>query len=140
MTRPSIARLYAVSAGLFCLLDAVWLGPLAGGFYRDQLGDLLAPRANVAAAAVFYAIFIAGLLFFVSVPVLADERPGAVRRAAGRGAFFGLVTYATWDLTNLAVLDGFPLVLAVVDMTWGTVLAASVAAGGVATARRFGWA
>jgi uncharacterized membrane protein len=42
------------------------------------------------------------------------------------GAFFGLVTYATYDLTNLATTKDWPLLVTVVDLIWGTVLAASI--------------
>ena len=72
---------------------------------------------------VFYAIFVAGLVYFVIHPAV-DE--GSWSKALLVGAFFGFVTYATWDLTNLAVLKDFPLSIVPIDMAWGTFLAASV--------------
>ncbi|HSE71215.1 MAG TPA: DUF2177 family protein, partial [Nocardioidaceae bacterium] len=75
------------------------------------------------AAVLFYALFVAGLVHFVVTRSLAER---SLRRALLDGAFFGLVTYATWDLTSLAVLDGFPAALVPVDLAWGTVLAATV--------------
>lgn len=116
---------YLVAAAAFCLVDFLWLGTIAKGLYGRHLGDLLAPKPNVAAAVVFYAIFVAGLVFFVIHPAM---EAGSWQRAVFAGAFFGLVTYATWDLTNLAVLRGFPSSIVPIDMAWGTFLAASVSA------------
>jgi uncharacterized membrane protein len=114
---------YAVAAAAFCLIDFIWLGTIAKQVYADRMGHLLADRPNVAAAVVFYAIFVAGLVYFVIHPAVAD---GSWQQALFVGAFFGLVTYATWDLTNLAVLKDFPLSIVPIDMAWGTFLAASV--------------
>lgn len=127
MGRRSWLGQYAVAAVVFTAVDLVWLGAVANDLYRDVLGDLLADRPNPLAAVVFYAIFVAGLVHFVVRPSLAREPgPSAVRSAAGNGAFFGLVTYATWDLTNLAVLEGFPWQVVPVDLAWGAVLATTV--------------
>lgn len=122
--KPWLAQ-YVVAAIAFCVVDFVWLGTVAQGLYDDRLGDLLADRPNLAAAVAFYAIFVAGLVFFVIHPAL--ER-GSWRHAVLAGAFFGLVTYATWDLTSLAVLEGFPASLVPIDLAWGTFLAAAVSA------------
>ncbi len=124
---------YAVAMVVFLALDLVWLGVVAQPLYDDQLGDLLRDPPNVGAAVAFYALFVAGLLFFVVDPAL---RAGSWRRAWLGGAFFGLVTYATWDLTNLAVLDGFPLAVVPVDLAWGALLSATVAGTTYAVARR----
>jgi uncharacterized membrane protein len=129
---------YVVAAVVFCVLDLLWLGTVAEDTYARHLGDLLAPSPNVAAAFVFYAIFVAGLLYFVIHPAVAA---GSWRRAAGAGAFFGFVTYATWDLTNLAVLRDFPAALVPIDLAWGTFLAAAVSLTTYAVAHRLpGWA
>lgn len=114
---------YLVAAGVFLALDLVWLGLVAQGLYEHFLGDLLADSPNAAAAFVFYAIFVAGLVYFVIAPAV-DEQ--SARTALVRGAAFGLVTYATWDLTNLAVIEGFPIGIVPIDMAWGTFLAAAV--------------
>jgi uncharacterized membrane protein len=114
---------YAVAATVFLALDMLWLVLIAEGLYDRYLGDLLADEPNVAAAVVFYAIFVAGLVHFVIRPALAAQ---SGRKALTDGAAFGLVTYATWDLTSLAVLDDFPVQIVPVDMAWGAVLAAAV--------------
>lgn len=116
---------YAVSLAVFVALDALWLGVVANRWYAVQLGPLQATSPNLVAAVLFYAIFLAGLAYFVIAPAVAAR---SVRRAGGVGAFFGLVTYATWDLTNLAVIQGFPAVIVPVDLAWGMVLSAGVSA------------
>lgn len=128
--RPLLGQ-YLLAMAVFLALDLVWLGVVAQDLYDRQLGDLLAEQPNVAAAFVFYALFVAGLLFFVVRPAL---EAGSGRDALVRGAAFGLVTYATWDLTSLAVIEGFPVTIALVDMAWGAVLAATVS-----TATYHGW-
>lgn len=120
--RPLVGQ-YLVAAVVFLVLDLAWLGLVAQGLYERLLGDLLAEQPNVAAAVAFYAIFLAGLVYFVIAPAV-EER--SLRSALFRGAAFGLVTYATWDLTSLAVIEGFPVAIVPIDMAWGAVLAAAV--------------
>jgi len=100
----------------FVGLDALWLGLVAPRFYRSQIGFLLADRPNWAAAIVFYIVFIAGLVIFVT------GSEDGVLSAALRGALFGFICYATYDLTNLATIKDWPVLLTVVDMCWGTAL------------------
>ncbi len=134
---PWVAR-YAVALLVFLALDMVWLTTIAQGLYRDQLGDLLRDPPNVLAAVVFYALFVAGLVFFVVEPAI---RADSLRRALVTGAFFGVVTYATWDLTNLSVLADFPVAIVPIDLAWGGFVSASVAGATVVLARRFpAWA
>jgi uncharacterized membrane protein len=116
---------YVLAVVAFCLVDLVWLGLVAPRLYEHFLGDLLAPEADALAAGAFYALFVAGLVFFVVRPALERE---SLRRAVGAGAFFGLVTYATWDLTNLAVLRDFPAALVPIDLAWGAFVSATVSA------------
>lgn len=73
---------------------------------------------------MFYLLFIAGMVFFVT------GREGTVMQAVMRGAFFGLICYATYDLTNLATIKDWPVLVTVVDMCWGTILGAGT--GGIA--------
>ncbi len=114
---------YVVAAVVFTVVDGIWLGTIAKDLYAAHLGPLLAPQVNKAAAVGFYAIFLAGLVYFVIHPAVAE---GSWLRAAGAGALFGLATYATWDLTNLAVLKDFPASIVPIDMAWGTFLSATV--------------
>jgi len=113
---------YLVTALIFLALDALWLGLVAPRLYRQHLGDLLAERTNFAAAAVFYLLYVAALLVFVINPAL---REGSVWQAVYMGAFLGLVMYATYDLTNLATLKGWPLNITLIDLAWGSFVTAA---------------
>ena len=123
MSLRSAVGQYLVAAMVFLALDLVWLSLVAQGLYEHFLGDLLADSPNAMAAVVFYAIFVAGLVYFVVAPAVEEQ---SARAAIIRGAAFGLVTYATWDLTSLAVIEGFPVGIVPIDMAWGTFLAATV--------------
>ncbi len=125
---------YFVMLALFPVLDFVWIGTVARGLYQGEIGALLAPRPNLAAAAAFYAIYSAGVLVFAIAPGLA----GDWRRALMLAAFFGLVSYATYDLTNLATLKGFTLKVGLADMAWGAAMTIAVAGVAGLVARRFG--
>ena len=113
---------YLVTALIFLALDALWLGLVAPRLYRQHLGHLLAETTNVLAAAVFYLLYVAALLVFVINPAL---REGAVWQAVYMGAFLGLVMYATYDLTNLATLKGWPLNITLIDLLWGSFVTAA---------------
>ena len=120
-------KLYLVMLAAFLAVDLVWLGVVARAFYRRHLGFLLAPAPNWAAAIVFYLIFVAGLLVFAVAPGLRD---GSLRVTLLHAAFYGFVTYATYDLTNHATVNGWPAVVTLVDMAWGTVLSLVVGLAG----------
>jgi uncharacterized membrane protein len=123
MTTYFYIKLYLLTLAVFLIIDMIWLGLVARTLYRKYLGFLMSPSPNWAAAILFYLLFIAGLLVFAVVPGLKAE---SMSRAVLLGALFGLVSYATYDLTNLATIKDWPLIITIVDMIWGTVLAASV--------------
>jgi uncharacterized membrane protein len=116
-------KLYFITLFAFLVLDMVWLGLIARTFYRKQLDFLLSPNTNWVAAIIFYLLFIIGILVFVVLPGLEDN---SLKTTMLRAALFGLVTYATYDLTNLATVKDWPLVVTVVDLAWGTVLSIAV--------------
>lgn len=89
---------------------------------------------NWVAAILFYLLFISALVLFVIAPAV---REGSWIRALLLGAFFGLVTYATYDLTNLATITDWPLTITIIDLIWGTVLGASVSVITHAIATKF---
>ncbi len=111
------AKLYGLTLLAFLLIDAIWLGLVARGFYGRHLGSLMRANPNWLAAFLFYLLFVTGILLFVSVPASQHD---SAKRALIFGAFFGLVTYATYDLTNLATIKGWPLIVTMVDLAWGT--------------------
>jgi uncharacterized membrane protein len=115
-------KLYLSAFVVFLAIDMVWLTVVAREFYHKQLG-FLQIHFNLWAAFAFYLLFVAGLLVFVIVPAV---EAGSLRKALLLGAFFGLVTYATYDLTNQATVKDWPWILTIVDMTWGAVLATTV--------------
>jgi len=119
MTFKQMLLLYLITLAVFFLIDMVWLGVVAKGFYRKHLGPMLSPKVNWLAAVLFYLLFIVGLLIFAVRPALLRGRPV---EALFLGALLGLISYATYDLTNLAPLKDWPLVVTIVDLVWGTVL------------------
>ncbi|MBK8159263.1 MAG: DUF2177 family protein [Rhodospirillaceae bacterium] len=105
---------------LFILIDGIWLGLVAVDFYREGLGELMAPTPNWAAAVAFYLIYPAGLVF---IAIAGTDRP-AMAGVALRAAVLGFIAYMTYDLTNLATLRDWPLGLSLLDMVWGALLSA----------------
>jgi uncharacterized membrane protein len=128
-------KLYLATLIAFFAVDMVWLGLVARTFYREHLGFLMAPSPNWAAAIVFYLLFIVGILVFVVLPGLqVNSLPTTLLRAA----LFGLITYATYDLTNLATIKDWPVIVTVVDLIWGTVLSVIVSLAGFMAGRWLG--
>lgn len=116
-------KIYLIALPLFLVIDMIWLAVIAKSFYARQLGFLMRPDINWLAAIIFYLLFIAGLVIFVISPAL-DK--GSWQQALLFGALFGLITYATYDLTNLATLKDWPLMVTIVDLIWGAFIAAAV--------------
>jgi len=117
---------YLVSLVLFLALDAVWLLFIAKDFYQKNIGSIMRAEPNLYAAGLFYLIFLAGLVTFVTNPALLKE---SWTHALFFGMFFGLVTYATFDLTSLALLKDFPVKVVIVDLLWGMFIGGAVATG-----------
>lgn len=132
MTAARLLGIYGGTLLAFLALDALWLGVVARGFYARQLGDMLRDDPNWAAAAVFYLIYVVGIVVLAVLPALEGRSPG---RALGLGALLGLVAYGAYDLTNLATLKGFPVRMVGVDLAWGTVLTGLVAWAGYIVGR-----
>lgn len=129
-----LAAAYVFTLIAFLAIDLVWLGIVARDFYRDAIGDLL--QVDLAVAMGFYAVYVTGIVVFAVSPA---DRQGRLGPAALYGALFGFYCYATYDLTNLATLKDWPLVVALVDIPWGTALtSASAIVGAWATRRVLG--
>lgn len=125
---------FATTGLVFIVLDALWLGSMSEKIYRPQLGVLMRESPNWAAAATFYAIYVIALAVLVVLPAI--ER-GAPLSALWRGALFGFAAYATYNLTNLATVRGWPGGLIYIDNAWGTALTAAAAFAGAWIALRF---
>jgi uncharacterized membrane protein len=129
------AALYGICAVVFFALDFVWLSVATGRIYRPYLGDLLSEQPKLGVAAAFYLAFVVGVVLLAVVP---GVREGALVGALWRGALFGLLAYATYDLTNLSTIRGWAWQVSVIDMAWGTALNTVVAGAGFYAARWLG--
>ncbi|MCA9342295.1 DUF2177 family protein [Candidatus Saccharibacteria bacterium] len=113
-----------VAGGVMGLMDFIWLGFLAKKLYFNEMGQILLKEFNMVPALIFYVIYVVGIVIFVINPAL-DKN--SLSHAAIYGALFGLVAYATYDLTSLAVIKGFSTKIVVIDMLWGMLITSSVA-------------
>lgn len=117
-------KLYIITLLIFLGIDSIWLGFVAPSFYRTYIGFIMKENPDLLAAGLFYLLFVFGMVTFVVEPGVRADTPS---QSVLHGALFGLVTYATYDLTNLATLEGWPVIVTVVDMAWGTILSGLVA-------------
>ena len=115
---------FVVASIVMGVLDFIWLVYLSRKFYADALGDLILKKPRMTPAILFYFIYLVGLIFFVIHPSLSA---GSVSTALASGALFGFVAYSTYDLTNLATINGFKTKIVVIDLIWGTFLTATTA-------------
>ncbi|MFF2345047.1 DUF2177 family protein [Pseudarthrobacter sp. NPDC058119] len=107
---------YVVSALIFAVLDVAWILLVANPLYQSQIGHLLAPKANLPGAVLFYAVFVAGMVHYGVRP---NDAGATLRQRVTGAALFGFFTYATWALTGFAVLKDFTALVAVTDVLWG---------------------
>ncbi|MEO5950284.1 MAG: DUF2177 family protein [Candidatus Saccharimonadales bacterium] len=125
---------FLIAGGVMGVFDAFWLTVVANKFYKSQIGTLLLEKPNMTAAILFYIIYVVGVVVFVISPAL---EKGSWLYALTYGALFGLVAYATYDLTNLSTIKGFTVKLVVVDLLWGAFLTAGVSVITYAIIRQF---
>ena len=123
---------YGIMAVVFLAIDLVWLGVIAKNFYQKHLGRFFSDRVNWKAAVIFYLLFILGVMIFSVYPAVAQD---SLVRAMIFGVLFGLFTYATYDLTNLATLKDWPVPIVIVDIIWGMVLCGTVSGAGFGVAK-----
>ena len=116
-------KTFLVAFAVFLGIDILWLTVIAQKFYKAQIGHLMADKARLLPAAIFYVLFIAALVYFVIAPALEHQN---LTRLILSAVVFGLVTYATYDLTNMATLKDWPVLVTVVDLAWGTFISLAV--------------
>jgi uncharacterized membrane protein len=133
MTRSIVA--YLASALAFVSLDFMWLSTASPTIYQEEIGTLLLAQPKMVPAVLFYALYLVGVVVFVVRPALAK---GELSAAATKGALFGVIAYATYDLTNLATLEGFTAKLALIDIVWGGLVTGVSAGVGYLVASRVG--
>ena len=125
MEASKIFITYLLTVPVFFAIDMVWLGLVAKNFYNKHLGKLLTENVIWSAAIIFYLVYIAGILYFAVLPAVEKK---SLSKAVINGALLGGLAYATYDLTNLATLKGWPFTIVWVDILWGMILTALVAA------------
>jgi uncharacterized membrane protein len=129
------AWIYAITTIVFFLIDLIWIGVVASNFYAMTIGQMLRESVNWPAALIFYLIYIGGIVLFVLAPAI---RSGSrIGHVALRGGLLGVFAYGTFDLTALALLEGWPVIVTIVDITWGTILTAGTASGALWISRTF---
>jgi uncharacterized membrane protein len=123
---------FGIIAVLFLALDSVWLSQTQEILYRRHLVGILLDGFRMFPALMFYILYVAGIMVFA---LESADQSGRISTAAKRGAFFGLVAYGTYDLSNLATLSAWSSVVTVADMVWGTIATALAASAGFALTR-----
>jgi len=114
---------YLIAVPVFFAIDMLWLGFIANNIYRKGIGFIMKDSPNWTAAIIFYLLYLLGMVFFVIQPSLEKQ---SWKYALFVGMFFGFITYATYDLTNLATLKNWPIHITLIDLLWGTFLGGSV--------------
>ncbi len=114
---------YVASFISFLVIDLIWLGLIARPIYQKYIGQFLAEQTKWGSAIVFYLLFVAGIVYFATWPALQD---GSILKAVVNGALIGFLAYMTYELTNHAVIAGWPWQIVIVDIIWGTALGALV--------------
>ncbi len=118
---------YLLTFIVFLMVDMLWLGIIAKNLYQKYLGSFLTDSINWTAAFIFYLIYVVGISIFAIYPAVNKE---SAFHAILMGALFGIFTYATYDLTNLSTLKGWPIPIVIIDILWGAVLSATVSFAG----------
>jgi len=125
MTRIIVA--YIATLVVFAMVDYIWLTQVGPSLYKPIIGSIMAPEPRMTPAVIFYALYIAGLVYFAVMPGLTGA---GWQGALLKGALFGFFAYATYDLTNQATLSVWATKITVMDMAWGTFLSGTAATGG----------
>lgn len=118
---------YLFSLAIFLGIDFVWLGFIAKNMYQEKIGHLMASSPKLLPAGVFYLTFVVGVLLFTVLPGLKED---SLIKTLLLAAAFGFFTYSTYDLTNLATLKDWPLIVTIIDIIWGMFIASVTALAG----------
>jgi len=114
-------KTFVIALIFFCIIDVFWIYFVATPMYKQEVASLM--QLKIPPAILFYIIFLVGLIFFVINP----NHGNTLVNVFMIGAFYGLVTYATYDLTVYATMNIFSLKLVIADILWGMFLSGSVA-------------
>ena len=116
-------KMYIIAFIAFIVIDGIWLLFISKNLYQSEIGHLMADKAKLIPAIIFYLIFLVGLVYFVINPAIVSKD---IVKLLFSAALFGLITYATYDLTNLATLKNWPIKITIIDLIWGTSLSTLV--------------
>lgn len=119
--------LYILTFIVFLGIDMIWLLVITKNFYSEEIGHLMAEKALLLPAFIFYLLFVIGVLVFAVIPGYEAQ---SISKTLMLSALFGLITYATYDLTNLATLRDWPIKVTIIDMIWGTTIASITGVAG----------
>lgn len=122
------AVLYLATLLVIVPIDFLFLGLIAKGFFTSQVGEMLG-TIRLAPAILFYLLYVAGILIFVSAPAAAVWQSTLLY-----GALFGFFCYATFELTSLSLLKHWTWPVVVVDVAWGTFVTAVASTAGLLVA------
>jgi len=129
------AWIYAITSIVFFLIDLIWIGVVAKNFYATTIGHMLRDSVNWPAALLFYLMYIGGIVLFVLAPAIRAR--SKICHVTLMGGLLGVFAYGTFDLTALALLEGWPVTVTIVDMIWGTILTGGTASGAYWISRTF---
>jgi len=115
--------MYIIAFIAFIVIDGIWLLFISKNLYQSEIGHLMADKAKLIPAIIFYLIFLVGLVYFVINPAIVSKD---IVKLLFSAALFGLITYATYDLTNLATLKNWPIKITIIYLIWGTSLSTLV--------------
>ncbi len=132
--RPAIVA-FISSLVVMGVLDGTWISLALGRIYKPGIGHLMADKIVAPAALAFYLLYAAGITYVVTLPALAA---GSFGDAVSRGAVLGLIAYGTYDLTSLAIMQGWPAYVTIADMIWGTILTAVTCGAAFLVTQRLG--
>jgi len=119
--------LYLLTFLAFFAIDFVWLTFVATKFYSTKIGHLMAPKPKLIPAIIFYLIFVVGIIIFAVLPGYESNN---LWQTVLLGALFGMLSYSTYDLTNLATLKNWPVSITIIDIIWGTSVSAITSVAG----------
>jgi len=134
MIKAKTIKIYLTTLVVFLGIDSIWLTQVSPSTYKHYIGYLLSDNPNLLAALIFYLLFVLGMVVLVILPALQKK---SLQQAATHGALLGLVSYATYDLTNLAVVAGWPIAITVIDLAWGTSLSLATATISYSIAKKY---
>ena len=125
LTPASFVRAYVAVLIALAALDALWLGVLSRDLYRGEMGVLMAESFRVGPVALFYLLYPLALTYLALL-----HRPAGALEAMVRAAVLGLAAYGAYNLTNLAIVRGWPLELSLIDWAWGGIVSALAGVAG----------